>query len=137
MTFFACAGCVARESLVIVPSTMTASAAPANLMQGQTAVLVENATLLARVKFRSVGRWAIVVDAEGREGANGAWPRFRLTVGDVSSGTITVARENRGRYWMSFLTEPGFSDIRLSFFNGGTGESGPSVVITSLELVPL
>jgi len=128
--------CVRRETLVIVPATMAVLPSPLNHPDGPAYVLVENATLSSRVKFRSVHRWALKVTVHGEAATNGTWPQLRIELDGARTRTVTVDNRAAIPYWFNFVAEPGFADLKLSLLNG-RASGGPSVVIERVEIVPL
>jgi hypothetical protein len=125
-------GCVRRETLTIAPATMAATACRHNHADGSRYVLIEKATLGARVKFRSVHRWGLRIVALAAPGPDGAWPQLRVEMDGVPTRTIVVSDRKAIPYWLNFASEPGISELRLSLLNGG-----PYLVIEQVDLVPL
>jgi hypothetical protein len=132
----AVSGCVRRETLAIVPATMAAAPSPLNHPESTAYVLVENATLSARVKFRSVHRWKLGIVARGQPAADGTWPQLRVEITGTFPKTVVVDHGDSVPYWLPFVTEPGFVDLKLSLLNG-RASGGPGVVIERVEIVPL
>ena len=125
-------GCMRRETLTIAPATMAATASRHNHADGRRYVLIEKATLSARVKFRSVHRWGLRIVAVAAPGPDGAWPRLRVEVDGNPTHTIMVSDRKAVPYWLNFASEPGISELRLSLLNGGA-----YLVIDQVDLAPL
>jgi hypothetical protein len=125
-------GCVRRGTLPIAPATMAATASRHNHADGSRYVLIEQATLSARVKFRSVHRWGLRIVALGAPSPDGAWPQLRVEMDGVPTRTIVVGDRTAIPYWLNFASEPGIADLKLTLLNGGA-----YLVIEQVELVPL
>lgn len=130
-------GCVERQTLVIPPATMALVPSPLNHPEGPAYVLVENATLSSRVKFRSVHRWALKVTVHGEAATNGTWPQLRIELDEARTRTVTVDNRAAIPYWFNFVAEPGFADLKLSLVNGRASSDGPTLMIERVEIVPL
>jgi len=128
--------CVRRESLEILPATLEASPSAVNRVDGNTIALAMNVALSGRLKFRSVSRWGLRIDARAEAGADGRWPQLRVEVDGVRH-TIVVNDRRSIPYWVNFAVEPGLTDLSLSLLNGAPGERGPTLTIERVQVVPL
>lgn len=130
------AGCVRRETLVILPATMTAHPSPLNHAEGDAFVMREERDLMARMKFASVHRWGLNITARAEPAADGTWPRLRVALDGRPQSTVTVESRTAIPYWFDFIAEPGVADLKLSLANAAS-PNGPTLVIDRIEVVPL
>ena len=133
-TFVACAP---PQPLVIMPAKMGAPPSTVNHRDGSAYVFVENGRLQTRLRFDSVRRWGLSITARAQAGADGSWPQLRVELDDVPPQTIVVGDRLSIPYRLTFGSEPGFADIRLSLLNGTASGSGPVLIVERVELTPL
>jgi hypothetical protein len=132
MALITAGGCTRREMLAIAPATMGTTASRHNHPEGAGYVLIEKATLSARVKFRSVHRWGLRITAHAAPAADGAWPQLGVGIDREPARTVLVRTRRPMSYWVNFSAEPGISELSLTFLN-----PGPYLVIDRIEIVPL
>jgi hypothetical protein len=128
--------CHRRETLAIAPASMAAAGAFERMENGETVLTENNSSLVARVKFRSVGEWELAIEADSVS-AGGKWPILGIEVGGVSYGGVYLDPHRRKEYRVRFRTEPGYSDIKLRLILDGPSPAGRRATIANLQVVPL
>jgi hypothetical protein len=120
----------------IVPANMAATTSALNHAAEQSYVLVEDATLTARVKFLGVQRWALSITARAVPAVDGAWPHLRVELDGAPTHTLVIGDTKEIPYWFNFASEPGFADLKLSLFDNPPSQ-GPVLVIERIAFIPL
>lgn len=133
---FACSACAHSTPFTILPADMAATTSALNRPAGQSYVLVENATVTARVKFTGVQRWGLSITARAEQAVDGAWPHLRVELDGAQTHTLVIADARDIPYWFNFASEPGFADLKLSLVDNPPNQ-GPALVIERIEFVPL
>jgi hypothetical protein len=130
-------GCTRRDTLTIAPATMSTTASAQNHPEDGTFVLLETASLGARLKFRSVSRWRLRITARAVPAADGVWPQLRVELDGMPTQTLAITDRRSVPYGFEFVAEPGMADLTLSLLGGLPTGAGPTLVIERVEIVPL
>lgn len=133
---FGLLACTTPTPISIAPADMIPTASALNHPAGQSYVLVEDATVTARVKFTGVQRWGLSITARAEPAADGAWPHLRVELDGAPTHTLVIADAREIPYWFNFASEPGFAELKLSLV-GNPPTQGPVLVIERIEFVPL
>jgi hypothetical protein len=123
--------------LEIMPAKMGTHPTPRNHRDGNAYVLMDNGTLATRLRFDTVQRWGLRITAHAEAGADGVWPQLRVEIDGEAPKAIVIGNRLSVPYWMTFASEPGFADLRVSLINGRSSGNGPVLVVERIELEPL